>query len=105
MSAQQLHLREEHDPSKARLRAESCSRVFAMTVSEARSAVAQKRRTPAEAFAVVRRKHDSLRAEYFAQPSAWNRAEATEFDWTHYGPAREFAKLFAEFFPRVEGRS
>lgn len=103
LAAHQLAFTDPDRSDRARLWAESCARVFATTVDEARANVRLERRSKSQAFADARRKYESLRVEYFAKRSTWGTAEATEGHWQTFGPAKAFTALFKEFFPREGG--
>lgn len=103
MIAQQISFTDPDRAERSKLWAESCGRVLAMTMDEARANVRLGLRTKSQAFADARRKHDSLRNEYFAKRSDWGTSEASEFYWQQYGPAKAFTALFQEFFPREGG--
>jgi hypothetical protein len=100
---QQITFSDPARTDRARLWAESCARVFATTVDEARANVRLDRRSKSQAFADARRKYEALRKEYFAKRDAWGASEATEGHWATFGPAKAFTSLFEEFFPREGG--
>jgi len=77
-----------------RLYAESASRVFDVTADTVRAHVGAGLGI-GQAFALARRKYDSLRAEYFA-PDRCDAGYATEDAWVESGPRVAYDLLYAE---------
>ncbi len=85
-------------PDKARLYAESSARVYETTKADAMARVRLGRSTPAQAFAVCRRKIDGLRVSYFARKSDWGGGLGTDEAWKAFGPEASHAALYREWF-------
>lgn len=77
------------------LYAQSHRRVLGLVIHEAEANVRMGKRTPAQAFATIRRKYESMRAEYLRVPLG------LEADWESHGPKEDYEAVHERLFPRA----
>lgn len=86
---------------RARKFAESSTRVYMLTYTEALADVQRGRRTKAQAFATCRRKYETVRKDFFALRNIGGDQERAAA-WTECGPDAVHRALYRDWFCPLE---